>query len=206
MLRRTILTLAAGFLAIRSLALAEPVEWRFDAAHSYVGFKVRHMMVTWVRGRFNEAQGKIWYDPANPAATRVEIDINPATIDTENERRDKHLRSDDFFAVDKYPAMKFVSKKAEPSGGGLKVTGDLTMRGVTKEIVLMVADISPTVADGRGGEKMGATASAKINRKEWGINYHQVLDSGGLNVGDEVTIEIEAELARGGGERKTSGD
>ena len=206
MLRRTILTLAAGFLAIPSLAPAEPVEWRFDAAHSYVGFKVRHMMVTWVRGRFNEAQGKIWYDPANPAATRVEIDINPATIDTENERRDKHLRSDDFFAVDKHPAMKFVSKKAEPSGGGLKVTGDLTMRGVTKEIVLTVADISPTVADGRGGEKMGATASAKINRKEWGINYHQVLDSGGLNVGDEVTIEIEAELARGGGERKSSGD
>jgi polyisoprenoid-binding protein YceI len=206
MLRRTILTLAAGFLAIPNLAPAEPVEWRFDAAHSYVGFKVRHMMVSWVRGRFNEAQGKIWYDPANPAATRVEIDINPATIDTENERRDKHLRSDDFFAVDKHPAMKFVSKKAEPSGGGLKVTGDLTMRGVTKEIVLTVADISPTVADGRGGEKMGATASAKINRKEWGINYHQVLDSGGLNVGDEVTIEIEAELARGGGERKTSGD
>jgi polyisoprenoid-binding protein YceI len=206
MLRRTILTLVAGVLAIPNLVLAEPVEWRFDGTHSYVGFKVRHMMVTWVRGRFAEAQGKVWYDAANPGATKLEIDINPASISTENERRDKHLRSDDFFAVEKYPEMKFVSKKAEVAGDGLKVTGDLTMRGVTKEVVLMVAEISGAVNDGRGGEKMGATASAKINRKDWGINYHQVLDSGGLNVADEITIEIEAELARGGGERKNSGD
>lgn len=206
MLRRTILSLAAGFLALPSFSSAEPVEWRFDGTHSYVGFKVRHMMVTWVRGRFNEAQGKVWYDAANPAATRIEIDINPASVNTENERRDKHLRSDDFFATDKHPEMKFVSKKTEVSGDGLNVTGDLTMRGVTKEVVLMVAEISPSVADSRGGEKMGATASAKINRKDWGINYHQVLDSGGLNVGDEVTIEIEAELARGGGQQKPYGD
>lgn len=206
MFRRTILTLAAGFLAAPSLVLAEPVEWRFDGTHSYVGFKVRHMMVTWVRGRFNEAQGKVWYDPANPADTRIEIDINPASVNTQNERRDKHLRSDDFFATDKHPEMKFVSKKAEVSGDGLKVSGDLTMRGVTKEVVLMVAEISPSVADSRGGEKMGATASAKINRKDWGINYHQLLDSGGLNVADEVTIEIDAELARGGRQQKTAGD
>ena len=206
MLRRTILTLAAGVLAIPSLALAEPVEWRFDGTHSYVGFKVRHMMVTWVRGRFNEAEGKVWYDPAKPAATRIEIGINPASVNTENEKRDSHLRNDDFFAVDKYPEMKFVSKNAVASGDGLKVTGDLTMRGVTKEIVLDVADISPAVPDGRGGEKMGATASAKINRKDWGIHYHKVLDTGGLNVADEVTIEIEAELARAAEPPKSSGE
>jgi len=205
MLRRIAPSLAVGMVVLAGLASAEPAEWRFDGAHSYVGFKVRHLMVSWVRGRFAEAQGKVWYDPADPAATRMEISINPASVNTENKARDNDLRGEEFFEVDKYPEMKFVSKRAAKDGDKLQVTGDLTMHGITKEVVLEVSDISPAVPDGRGGQKMGATAAAKINRKDWDIKYNKMVDTGGFVAADEVIIEIEAELARGGAAQKKAG-
>jgi polyisoprenoid-binding protein YceI len=141
----------------------------------------------------------VWHDPADPAKTRVELQIDAASIDTGNERRDAHLRNADFFDVEKFPHLQFVSKKITGNAkAGFKVTGDLTIHGVTKEVTLDSTDLSAPIADGKGGEKSGVTVSGKINRGEFGLTWHEVLEAGGVNVGDEVTLEIEAELARGG--------
>jgi polyisoprenoid-binding protein YceI len=154
-------------------------------------------MVSWVRGRFNKYEGKVWHDPADPMRTRIELQIDAASIDTGNERRDAHLRNPDFFEVERFPHLRFVSKRisGDPQTG-FKVTGDLTMHGVTKEITLDSTDLSRPVADGKGGEKSGVTVSGKINRGEFGLTWHEMLEAGGVNVGDEVWLEIEAELAR----------
>ena len=195
-----IVLLALAMVAAAAAPLrGEVKEWRIDAAHSYVGFKVRHMMVSWVRGRFTALEGKVWYDPANFQTAKVELQIDPASIDTGNEKRDSDLRGEEFFDVAKYPQIRFVSKKVEGDAtSGLKVTGDLTLRGVSKEVVLHVEAPPPAVADGRGGEKTGVTATGKINRGDYELTWNVLLEAGGVTVSDEVTLEIEAELARGG--------
>ena len=186
-------------LAAAAPSFADLQEWRVDSAHSYVGFKVRHMMVSWVRGQFADIKGTVKFDPADPSKTNVEVEIDATSINTANERRDKHLRSADFFDVEKHPSIRFVSKRVEGSApSGLKLIGDLTMHGVTKEIALNVEGPAPAVADGRGGEKSGVSASAKINRSDFGLTWNRALEAGGVTVSDEVTLEIEAELARGG--------
>ncbi len=196
---RVFLLYALVLTTFAASSRAEVKEWRIDPVHSYVGFKVRHMMVSWVRGRFNNFEGKIWHDPADPAKTKVELQIDAASIDTSNERRDAHLRNEDFFHVVKYPHLRFVSKKITGNAKtGFKVTGDLTLHGVTKEVTLDSGDLATAVADGKGGEKSGVTVSGKINRSEFGVTWHELLEAGGVNVGDEVTLEIEAELTRGG--------
>jgi polyisoprenoid-binding protein YceI len=187
------------FTVFAAPSQAEVKEWRIDPVHSFVGFKVRHMMVSWVRGRFNKYEGKVWHDPADPTKTKVELQIDAASIDTGNERRDAHLRNPDFFDVEKFPHLRFVSKKITGNATtGFKVTGDLTLHGVTKEVVLDSTDLSAPVADGKGGEKSGVTVSGKINRSDFGVTWHEILEAGGVNVGDEIFLEIEAELARGG--------
>ncbi|MEX2299855.1 MAG: YceI family protein [Bryobacterales bacterium] len=186
-------------LAAAAPSFADLQEWRVDSAHSYVGFKVRHMMVSWVRGQFADIKGTVKFDPADPSKTNVEVEIDANSINTANERRDKHLRSADFFDVENHPSIRFVSKRVEGSSqSGLKLIGDLTMHGVTKEIALDVDAPAPAVADGRGGEKSGVSASAKINRSDFGLTWNRALEAGGVTVSDEVTLEIEAELARGG--------
>ncbi len=196
---RVFLLIALLLTALAAPSLAEVKEWRIDPVHSFVGFKVRHMMVSWVRGRFNKYEGKVWHDPADPTKTKVELQIDAASIDTGNERRDAHLRNPDFFEVEKFPHLRFVSKKITGNAKtGFKVTGDLTMHGVTKEVTLDSTDLSTPVADGKGGEKSGVTVSGKINRSEFGLTWHELLEAGGVNVGDEVWLEIEAELARSG--------
>jgi polyisoprenoid-binding protein YceI len=186
------------FAAAAAPSFAEVKEWRIDGAHSYVGFKVRHMMVSWVRGRFATFNGTVAYDPADLTKSKVAIEIDASSIDTSNEKRDHDLRGEEFFDVEKFPKITFVSKRVEGTAqSGLKVIGDLTMRGVTKEVTLAVDGPAPAVADGRGGEKSGVTATGKLNRSEFGLTWNRMLEAGGVTVSDEVTLEIEAELARG---------
>ena len=185
--------IAAAFLTIP--ALSHAADWRIDAAHTTVSFKVRHLGVTWVQGEFQRVSGKVRYDRKNPGAAAADIVIDAASINTRNARRDNHLRNDDFLLVEKHPSITFKSKSVKNvSSDSLALVGDLTIRGVTKEVVLKVADISGEVTTGRGTVKMGASATTRINRKEFGVKYNRLLDAGGLVVGNEVRITIDVEL------------
>ncbi|MFB3884598.1 MAG: YceI family protein [Thermodesulfobacteriota bacterium] len=171
--------------------------WQIDPAHSSIQFKVRHLMVSNVKGGFNKVMGAATIDDQNITNLKVEITIDAASIDTDHAKRDEHLRSADFFDVAKYPTITFVSKKIERKGtGALKVIGDLTIRGVTKEIAVDVEGPTPEVKDPGGNFRRGATATAKINRQDFGILWNRVLDTGGVVVGDEVNIDVEVELVK----------
>ncbi len=188
------LILHSALLAVMSApGVATASEWTIDTVHSNVTFKVRHLFSK-VSGEFNDFSGTINYDPARPAQASVEATIQVASIDTRNEKRDGHLKSGDFFAAEQYPEMTFKSTKVEPDGDRLKVHGDLTMRGVTKPVALDVeflgAGPHPMVDNGRVA---GFTASTKVNRKDFGIEWNQVLDNGGALLGDEVEIMLEIE-------------
>ncbi len=188
------LTLAALAVAPSS-ALAQT--WEIDAAHTSVGFEVRHLF-TKVAGKFNEVSGTIVFDPANPAAASTEITIPVAGIDTRNENRDNHLKSPDFFDAATYPSITFKSTKVEPAGKNkFKVTGDLTMHGVTKATVLDVellgAGPHPMMP---GGQVAGFTATTTVDRKEFGISWNKALDNGGMVLGDEVNIKIDVEAVQ----------
>jgi polyisoprenoid-binding protein YceI len=181
-------------LAVTPIALAEVLEWKLDQAHSHVSFKIRHLMVSWVRGSFNLADGTIWFDKDDLSTLRMEIAINPASIDTGMSVRDRDLRGSEFFEVDKYPAMGFVSTKAVPQPDGtVKLTGNLTMHGVTKQVTLDVEGLT-TVVQSDNGPRTGASATASLNRSDFGLTYNPILEAGGVTVADEVFIEIDAEL------------
>lgn len=171
--------------------------WTIDPAHSAAQFSVRHMMVSNVRGEFGKLNGTAVYDPANPGAGSIEATIDATTINTREPRRDEHLRSADFFDTVNYPTITFKSKKIQPAGEGhLKVTGDLTMRGVTKEVVLDVTGLTAEIKDQRGGSRIGASATTRLNRKDFGINWNKALDSGGVVVADEVDVVLDVELVK----------
>lgn len=186
-------------LALAAAAGLQAATYEIDAAHSSANFKVRHMMVANVNGTFSKVSGNVVFDPKNLAASKVEATIDVNSVNTQQEKRDAHLKSPDFFDVAKYPAMTFKSKKFASAGAGkYKVTGDLTIHGVTKEVVLELTDVTPETK-GMGGEtRIGGTASTKINRKEFGLTWSKTLDGGGAVVGDEVTINIEMELVKKG--------
>ena len=186
-------------LAIASLALSAACfaqQWQIDRAHSAAQFSVRHMMVSTVRGHFGKLTGTVIYDPAKPAASSVQAEVDVTTIDTREPKRDAHLKSADFFDAEKHPTMTFKSTKVEPAGPGkLKLTGDLTIRGVTKQVVFDVDGLTDPVKD-KAGLRMGASATAKISRKDFGMTFNRILETGGVTVGDEVTITIDVELVR----------
>jgi polyisoprenoid-binding protein YceI len=183
-------------LSLLCLTPAGAQEWQIDRAHSAAQFSVRHLMVSTVRGHFGKLTGVVRYDPKNPAGASVQAEVDVSTIDTREPKRDAHLKSPDFFDAARFPTMTFKSTKVEPAGGGvLNVTGDLTIRGVARPTVFRVEGLSEPVKD-RGGLRMGATAMAKINRKDFGMTYNRVLEAGGLTVGDEVTITIDVELVQ----------
>ena len=185
--------IAAVFLTIP--ALAHAADWRIDPTHTTVSFKVRHLGVTWVQGEFQRVSGKVRFDRKNPGAAAADIVIDAGSINTRNARRDNHLRNDDFLLVEKHPSITFKSRAVKNAGPeGLDLVGDLTIRGVTKEVVLKVADISEEVTTRRGTVKMGASATTRINRKEFGVKYNRLLEAGGLVVGNEVRITIDVEL------------
>jgi polyisoprenoid-binding protein YceI len=185
---------AAGlFLAAASTVQAQT--WTIDASHSGAHFAVRHMMVSTVRGDLGKIAGTVNFDPAKPAAGSIEATIDVNGIDTREPGRDKHLKSADFFDVEKFPTITFKSKKIEPaSGGGFKVTGDLTMKGVTKEVVLDVEALRPAIKDQRGIARTGTAGTTKLNRQDFGITWSRALDGGGVVVSDEVSVTIDVEL------------
>ena len=189
MVRRLII---AAALALSAPALA--ATWQIDPAHSNVSFSVRHMMVSNVRGEFTKVSGTVEGDEKTPTQAVINATIDATSINTREAKRDDHLKSADFLDVAKYPTITFKSKKIEPSGSGqFKVTGDLTLHGVTKEVVLDVSDVTAPIKDPMGKTRAGAQASTKIDRKDFGINWSKVIDGGGLMVGDEVAISIDVE-------------
>jgi polyisoprenoid-binding protein YceI len=155
------------------------------------------MMITNVRGEFTKVSGTVTFDPDNPGASQVEATIDVASLHTREEQRDAHLKSADFFDVAKFPEIKFVSKSVERLGDGEhSVKGDLTIHGVTKEVTFRVDGPTPEIKDPWGNTKAGATATAKINRKDFGLVWNVALETGGVLVGEQVSISLEVELAR----------
>lgn len=169
--------------------------WTIDPAHSAVEFGVRHMMISTVRGRFAKVSGTLVLDEEDVTRSKVEVEIDADSIDTREEKRDAHLRSADFFEVEKYPKLTFVSRRVERSGDVLKVTGDLTIRDTTKEVVLDVEDLG-RVKDPWGGDRASFSATGKLQRSDYGLKWNQALEAGGVMVSDEVKLIIEAQLVR----------
>ena len=193
MRRRIILAAAVLCLVAPGLLLAAP--WEFDPAHTGVHFKVRHLMISSVRGEFEKVSWKIVYDEADVTKSSADINIDTASINTRVAKRDEHLRSPDFLDVAKYPAITFRSKRVEKAGDGtLKMTGDLTIRGVSKEVVLTVEGPSPEIKDPGGNYRVGGQAATRINRKDFGLVWNKALETGGVVVGDEVEITIDVEI------------
>jgi polyisoprenoid-binding protein YceI len=167
--------------------------YNIDSAHTAVNFTVRHMMVTNVRGSFDNITGSLNFDAANPAASSVEVTINAATVNTGVTDRDNHLRSADFFEVEKYPTITFKSTKVEANGETrAKVTGDLTIRDVTKSVVLDVEFLGQT-ASPFGDTRAGFEASTSINREDFGLGWNVALEAGGVLVGKDIKLNIDAE-------------
>jgi polyisoprenoid-binding protein YceI len=166
--------------------------YAIDTTHSDISFTVRHMMFAKVRGHFNTWNATLSYDAGDPSKTSVQVEIDVASIDTREEKRDGHLRSDDFFSAEKFPKMTFKSKSVERAGSGYKVAGDLTIRDVTRPITL---DVEATGGgkDPWGNQRLGFTAKATINRTDWGLKWNQALEAGGVLVSEKVEIEAEVQ-------------
>ncbi len=165
--------------------------YAIDAAHSTLGFMARHAMVTKVRGTFNDFAGTFTADADDPSNATAEVTIEATSIDTRNADRDSHLKSNDFFAMDEYPQLTFRSTKVEPkSASEFHVTGDLTIRGVTKEVAFDL-DYTGAVTDPWGNLRVGFEGRTEVNRKEWGLNWNTPLDTGGVLVSEKVTLEFE---------------
>ncbi len=189
------LATALSFAALVSTALPSLAEtYTIDPQHSQAGFSVRHMMLSNVRGAFSKVSGTIDYDPGKPAASKVNATIDMDSVDTHDAGRDKHLKTADFFDVAKYPTMTFKSTKVVAKGKtGLTVTGDLTLHGVTKSVVLDVDGPTAELKDPKGS-KRGASASTKIHRKDFGITYNKALDNGGVALGEDVDVTLDVEM------------
>jgi len=192
-MRRAFVIALLAAVAAGPAAAAESA-WEIDPAHSSVQFSVRHMMVSNVRGEFRKVSGTVRGDETDPTKAQVEATIDTTSIDTRNEKRDSHLKSADFLDTEKFPTMTFKSKKIEKTGDHrYRVTGDLTLHGVTREVALDVEGPSAVVKDPMGNVHVGATATAKLNRQDFGITWSKALDGGGVMVGDDVDVTIDVE-------------
>jgi polyisoprenoid-binding protein YceI len=166
-------------------------EYTLDASHSRIGFVARHAMVTKVRGSFNDVTGTGHFDLEDPAKTSFEVVIQAKSIDTRNADRDNHLRSNDFFDMEKYPEIRFTSTKAELTDvGHRRVTGDLTIKGVTKPVSIDF-EFTGSAVDPFGNNRIGFEGSTTVSRKDWGIEWNAPLEAGGVLVGDKVTLELD---------------
>lgn len=175
----------------------ETTTWAIDVSHTQAQFKVRHMMISNVTGEFTSISGQFQYNPEDVTLNHIEASIDVTSIHTREANRDAHLKSADFFDAEKYPNMTFVSRKFEPAGKGhYKVTGDLTIRDTTKEVVLEVEGPTAEIKDPWGGSRVGVTATTHINRKEFGLHWNVALEAGGFLVGDDIKITIEAEFTK----------
>ena len=167
-----------------------------DAAHSGASFTVRHMMISNVHGKFTGLKGTVEFDPAKPGATTIDATIPATTVDTGEAKRDEDLRGPNFFDTAKFPDLTFKSKKVAKTGANkYKVTGDLTMHGVTKEVVLNVG-ATPEVKDPWGSTRFGASGTTKVNRTDFGLTWNKALEAGGVLVGDDIDITLELELVK----------
>ena len=165
--------------------------YTLDPAHSRIGFSARHAMVTKVRGAFNEFEGTLHLDGDDPSGSSAQVTIQAASIDTRNADRDGHLRGNDFFAMDEFPTIEFVSTKAEQRDDEhYRLTGDLTIRGVTKPVSIDF-EFTGAATDPFGNLRVGFEGSVTVNRKDWGVNWNAALDAGGLLVSEKVTLELE---------------
>jgi polyisoprenoid-binding protein YceI len=171
-------------------------QYRLDPTHSRVGFVARHAMVTKVRGSFNELEGSGYFDAENPSDSRLDLTIKAHSIDTRNADRDAHLRSNDFFDMDTYPEIRFVSSSVEKvDDENYEVTGELTIKDVTKSVTLDF-EVAGVAEDPWGNQRLGLEGSTVINRKDWNVNFNVALEAGGVLVSDKITVEFEVSAVK----------
>ena len=171
--------------------------WTLDPAHSDVLFSIRHLGISTVRGKLPGVSGSAQFDPGNPSTLKLHIDIDAASIDTGNDQRDTHIKTADFLDVQNYPTITFQSTRVEPLGSGQgKLYGDLTIKGVTKEVVLTVEGPSQETPDPYGNIKIAASATAVINRKDFGISFNHVMEAGMLLIGEELKVTIDVQFTK----------
>jgi len=187
--------LAALPLLVAGIAHADSVEWKLDLSHTAVGFSVPHLVISSVDGRFKEATAKINLDDADVTKSQVSVEINAASIDTGDQKRDEHLKSADFFDAKKFPKLTFKSTKIVKAGADYKLTGDLTIRDVTKSVTLD-AKLSAPVKTPWGNQARAAKLTGKIKRADFGLKWNKALEAGGVVVGEEVTIDVKAEVTK----------
>jgi polyisoprenoid-binding protein YceI len=191
------LAIALFILAVAAPSIALADTWQIDPAHTSVGFAVAHMVISKVHGQFDKTAGTIEAEPNNPASAKVDITIDASSIDTHVEMRDGHLKSPDFLDAAKFPTLTFKSTKVESADAGKwKMTGDLTIHGVTKSVVFDVDGPSEVIKDPMGKTRVAASASTTINRKDFGLVWNKAMDNGGLVVGDSVSIDIQIEATK----------
>lgn len=170
--------------------------YQIDPSHSEAQFSIKHMMISKVRGGFEKISGTFNYDAKNPSQSNVDVTIDVASINTREAQRDTHLKSADFFDVEKYPTITFKSTRIEKNGGDLTIVGNLTIHGVTNLVTLDVEGPSEELKDPWGNAKIGASATTKISRKDFGLTWNAALEAGGLLVGDEVNISIDVQFVK----------
>ena len=192
------ITLSATLAVALALpAAAATTTWQIDPAHTAASFAVKHLMISTVRGEFKGVAGTINWDDQDITKSTVDVTIDAKTVDTSEPNRDKDLKSDKFFDVEKYPTITFKSKRVEQvSVGKLKVTGELTIHGVTKEVVLDVEGPSASVKDPWGNTRAAISATTKVNRQDYGVKWNANIDGGGVVVGDDVNITIDLEMIK----------
>jgi polyisoprenoid-binding protein YceI len=170
--------------------------YQIDPAHSNIGFNIKHMVVTKVHGAFEKLQGSFSYDAANPANSKVEATIDATSLTTRDAARDTHLKSADFFDVEKFPTIHFVSTSFSGNAGDLKILGNLTIHGVTKAVTLDLEGPSEEIKDPWGNLKIGVSATTKIKRKDFGLTWNAALEAGGVLVGEDVNIILDVQLLK----------
>lgn len=195
-MKKSILLLIVTLL-LTSVSIAATTNWNIDPTHSSASFKVKHMMISDVRGSFRDLQGTVAIDESNLANSQVDITIVATSIDTGIKKRDDHLRSADFFDVAKYPNLIFSSKQIRNiKNDKFELVGDLTLHGVTKEVVLNVAGPTVEAKDPWGNIRRAANATTKINRKDFGLGWNAALETGGVLVGEEILIELDIQFIK----------
>jgi len=197
-IRKLHFAFAAVLAALFALgAAAAPNSWKIDSQHSAAQFSVRHMGIATVRGEFHNVQGAVLLDESDITKSSVSVTMDTASVDTREPARDKHLRSADFFDAEKYPAITFQSTRVEPSAPGkLKITGDLTIHGVTKSVVLDADAPAAPIQDPWGNLRTASTATVKINRQDFGVKWNGKIGSGEMVVSDDVSITLDIEMTR----------
>jgi polyisoprenoid-binding protein YceI len=189
-------TLAIAVLLAAAPSAARAADYDIDSAHSGASFTVKHMMISTVRGELSGLKGVVSWTKPDFSDAKIDVTIDAGTISTHEPDRDKHLKSPDFFDVAKFPTLTFKSTKVVKQGDKVKISGDLTLHGVTKPVTFDAAAPSKEIKDPWGNTRVASTATTKINRKDYGLNWNKALEAGGVLVGEEVTIEVNLELVK----------